>query len=369
MQGHILSTKYLLLQERVQKHPLITYFSTRRIYTMILVTGATGLVGTHLLVRLIQDKKSVRALYRTETKKEHAKKVFSSYFPEKGEHLFETIQWVQTDISDIPTLTEAFEDVTYVYHCAAKISFDPSHYKKLRKANIEGTANIVNLCLIKNVKKLCYVSSIATLGENISGTPIDENTEWNPEVPNSVYAITKYGAEMEVWRGVQEGLDAVVVNPGIIVGPGFFDNGSGILFKTIHAGMKYYTTGITGYVDIEDVINIMSRLMDGAYTNQRYILVSENMSYKNVFSRIAKGLQKPIPNKEATPLLMKAGYHAQRIGHFFFRTKRSIFLSSIQSAFSNSHYNNDKIKTTLDYNFITIEKSIQKTATYFLNQE
>ncbi|WP_271765694.1 NAD-dependent epimerase/dehydratase family protein [Aquimarina algiphila] len=336
---------------------------------MILVTGATGLVGTHLLVRLIKDKQSVRALYRTEAKKEHAKKVFSSYFSEEEEHLFETIQWVQTDISDIPTLTEAFEDVTHVYHCAAKISFNPSHYKKLRKANIEGTANIVNLCLIQNVKKLCYVSSIATLGENISGAAIDENAEWNPEVPNSVYAITKYGAEMEVWRGVQEGLDAVVVNPGIIIGPGFFNSGSGFLFKRIHAGMKYYTTGITGYVDIEDVINIMTRLMNSTFTNQRYILVSENISYKSAFSMIAKGLQKSIPRKKATPFLMKIAYHAQRISHFFFRTKRSVFLSSIRSAFSNSYYNNDKIRTTLDYDFITMEKSIQKTATYFLNQE
>lgn len=335
---------------------------------MILVTGATGLVGTHLLVKLIQEKDQVvRALYRTETKKEHAKKAFSSYFSGEEKHLFDTIEWVKTDINDVPTLTEAFEKVTHVYHCAAKISFDPSHYKKLRKANIEGTANIVNLCLIKNVQKLCYVSSIATLGEDLSNDPINESAEWNPEVPNSVYAITKYGAEMEVWRGVQEGLNAVIVNPGIIIGPGFFDSGSGYLFKRIHTGMKYYTSGITGYVAIQDVTNIMHQLMKGTYNNQRYILVGENLSYKNAFSMIAKALNKSIPKKKVTPFLMKIAYHAQRISHTFFRTKRSIFRSSIRSAFSKKYYENDKVKKELIYSFSPIEKSIKQTATIFLN--
>lgn len=336
---------------------------------MILVTGATGLVGTHLLVELIKQNDTVRALYRSNTKKESAKKVFSFYFPEEKKHLFDQIDWVQADLNDIPKLTEAFEGVTHVYHCAAKISFNPSHYKELRKVNIEGTANIVNLCIIKKVKKLCYISSIATLGKNLLNTPIDEKAEWNPETTNSVYAITKYGAEMEVWRGVQEGLNAVIVNPGIIIGPGFFNTGSGYLFKRIHAGMSYYTTGITGFVAIQDVIAIIHQLMNGNYTNQRYILVGENLSYKNAFTKIAEALHKTPPKKKASPFLMKIAYYAQGISYIFFRTNRSIFKSSIRSAFSTTHYENDKVKKELMHTFYPIEKSIQETATYFLNEQ
>ncbi len=332
---------------------------------MILVTGATGLVGTHLLIKLVQQKEPIRALYRSDRKKAYAKKVFSYYFSESND-LFDQIDWVQTDINDIPSLSAAFDQVTKVYHCAAKISFNPAHYKKLRRVNIGGTANIVNLCLIHTVEKLCYVSSIATLGESITGKPIDENEEWNPEVPNSVYAITKYGAEMEVWRGVQEGLNAVIVNPGIIIGPGFFDGGSGFLFKRINAGMKYYTTGASGFVGVTDVIQIMCSLMNGDYTNERYILVAENLNYQNAFGMIAKGLKKPAPTKKASPFMMNMAYYVQQISHTLFRTKQSIFKSSIRSAFSISHYKNEKIKKELNYEFIAIEKAIEETATLFL---
>ncbi|WP_062056762.1 NAD-dependent epimerase/dehydratase family protein [Aquimarina longa] len=334
---------------------------------MILVTGATGLVGGHLLVKLVKENYSIRALYRTETKKEQTRKVFLYYFPnEEGEELFNTIDWVNCTINDIPALTEVFEGITHVYHCAAKISFNPSDYKELRKTNIEGTANIVNLCLLNNIEKFCYVSSIATLGESSFNSPVDESTEWNPETPNSVYAITKYGAEIEVWRGIHEGLNAVIVNPGIIIGPGYFDSGSGYLFKRIHEGMNYFTTGITGYVAIKDVITIMHQLMNGPYNNQRYILIGENISYKNVFCKIATALNKPIPKKKVSPLLMKVAYYIQHIGHTFFRTKQSIFKSSIRGAFLITYYDNNKIKKELTYSFIPIEKSIKETAHYFL---
>ncbi|MCK8520887.1 NAD-dependent epimerase/dehydratase family protein [Aquimarina sp. D1M17] len=332
---------------------------------MILVTGATGLVGAHLVMKLVREQKKVRALYRSETKKEQFKKLFDYYF-EQDESLYNTIEWYQGDLTDIPSLTDAFDNITQVYHCAAKISFDPSHFKKLRKVNIEGTANIVNLCLIHSIKKLCYVSSIAALGENSTGEYIDETAEWNPEIPNSVYAISKYGAEMEVWRGIQEGLQAVIVNPGIIIGPGFFNSGSGILFKRINSGMKYYTTGTSGYIGVNDVVDIMYLLTTGNYSNQRYILTAKNMSYQSAFTQIAKALNKPVPSKKISPFTMNIAYELQRIGHFLFRTKRSIFKSSIRSAFTVSLYKNDKIKETLNYKFTPVEQAIKETATLLL---
>ncbi|TPN87535.1 NAD-dependent epimerase/dehydratase family protein [Aquimarina algicola] len=333
---------------------------------MVLVTGATGLVGTHMLIKLIKEQSQIRALYRTEAKKEKAKTVFLSYFSKKEEYLFDTIDWVKADINDIPALSEAFKGITHVYHCAAIISFDISQYKKLRKVNIEGTANIVNLSLVHNVQKLCHVSSIATLGDSINGQLIDENAEWNPEVKNSVYAITKYGAEMEVWRGTQEGLNAIIVNPGVIIGPGFFYDGSGYIFKKIYNGMPYYTNGVTGYVGIEDVVNLMFLLTNSEFTRERYIVVSENLSFQKAFEMIAKHLQKPIPKKEITPFLMKGAYYMQRFGRVLFNTKQVIFKPSIKSAFSKSIYKNDKIIQALDYNFIPIENTIKKTAKFFL---
>ncbi|MBW1295301.1 NAD-dependent epimerase/dehydratase family protein [Aquimarina litoralis] len=335
---------------------------------MILVTGATGLVGTHLLIKLLHEKEQIRALYRTEEKKEYAKSVYLQCCNLEDQIAFDTIEWIQCDLTDIPTLTKAFLGVTKVYHCAAMISFNPSHFKKLRKTNIEGTANIVNLSLIHNIQKLCYVSSIATLSENTLQTPINESSEWNPEISDSVYAITKYGAEMEVWRGTQEGLDAVIVNPGIIIGPGFYNSGSGYLFKKIFKGMKYYTTGTTGYVAVEDVVEIMFRLTNSTIKNQRYILVGENLSFKSAFTMIAKSLQKKAPKTKISPLTIKIAYYLQEFSHFFFRTKKILFKSSIKSAFTNSFYENEKIKKELSYNFVSIEKAIKTTASFFLKQ-
>ncbi len=335
---------------------------------MILVTGATGLVGTHLLIKLVEEKHQVRALYRTIDKKEYAKNIFVQCCKPEDKNAFDTIDWVQGDLNDIPNLTNAFDGITHVYHCAAMISFNPSHYKKLRKTNIQGTANVVNLSLIHNIQKLCYVSSIATISENNLQKPINETSEWNPEISDSVYAITKYGAEMEVWRGTQEGLDTVIVNPGIIIGRGFYNSGSGYLFKKIHKGMKFYTTGTTGYVAVNDVVKIMHRLMNSEIKNQRYILVSENLSFKSAFSMIAKALNKPTPKKKVSPFLMKVAFYLQKFSHIFFRTKRTIFKSSIKSAFSNSFYENDKIKKELTYSFTPMEKAIETTASFFQKQ-
>ena len=197
---------------------------------MILVTGGTGLVGSHLLYELTLKNEFVRAIYRNEKKLSVVKKIFS-YYTKTPDLLFNKIQWIQADLLDVTLLIEAFKDVRWVYHCAAFVSLEPNKYLKLRKTNIEGTANIVNLCLSNGIEKLCYVSSVAALGKPLNNLEIDENSLWNPEAPNSLYGITKYGAEMEVWRGTQEGLNAVIVNPGVILGPGIWNDGSGQIFK------------------------------------------------------------------------------------------------------------------------------------------
>ena len=265
---------------------------------MILVTGGTGLVGSHLLYKLVSNGQNVRAIYRREKTLKRVAHVFS-YFSNNAENLFNSIDWVEADLNDIPKLQKAFEGITHVYHCAAFVSFEPNKYHQLRKINIKGTANIVNLCISYSVKKLCYVSSIAAIGHHEDSSKlITEQTAWNPEDDNSVYAITKYGAELEVWRGTQEGLDAVIVNPGIILGAGYWKGGSsGNLFRKIHEGMKYYVNGVVGYVDVFDVVDAMVLLMNSNIKNENYILVSENLSFKDFQYKVAKKLKvKPPKN-------------------------------------------------------------------------
>ncbi len=332
---------------------------------MILVTGGTGLVGAHLLYKLSLSENKIRATYRSQSKIEKTKHVFS-YFTDDVKSLFNKIEWVEADLLDIPKLTDAFNDITKVYHCAALVSFDPNEYLKLRRTNIEGTANIVNLCLANKVKKLCYVSSIATLGKTEDNSAITEDTHWNPEDDNSVYGITKYGAEMEVWRATQEGLNAVIVNPGVILGGGFWKSGSGWLFKKIHKGLKYYTTGTVGYIDVNDVVDAMIKLMKSDINNERYILVAENWSFKDFAIKVAENLKVDLPKKEAKPWLLNLAWRLDWLNYFFTRKYRKLTKQMAKSVLTNRHFSSNKIKNDLKFEFTPIDDSILETCDLFL---
>ena len=335
---------------------------------MILVTGGTGLVGSHLLFELVNNNQKVRAIYRNIEKLQAVKKVFS-YFTEDVTTLFDKIEWLEADILDIPLLTEAFKDITHVYHCAALISFDPKDYYKLRKTNIVGTANIVNFCIAKNIEKLCYVSSISTLGNNEDNSLIDEETFWNPEADNSVYGISKYGAEMEVWRGTQEGLDVVIVNPGIILGAGFWDSGSGLLFKKVYNKLPYYVTGTSGYVDVKDVVQCMLLLMKSNIINERFTIVAKNLSFKKFTEIAAQYLKVKAPKKKVTPIMLEIGWRADWLKSFLTGRPRSLTKQNAATVFTITDYDNQKIIKALDYTFLPIEKSIETVSEQFLKEQ
>lgn len=333
---------------------------------MILVTGGTGLVGSHLLFKLTQKGHRVRAIFRNDKKIEAVKHVFS-YYTDNVDAYFSKIEWVEGDITDIPKLTEAFKGITHVYHCAAFISFDPNYYHSLRQINIEGTANVVNLCISKNVEKLCYVSSIAAVGNEPSEALITEESSWNKDEDHSVYAITKYGAEMEVWRACQEGLDVVIVNPGVIIGPGFWRFGSGGFFKRIFKGLKYYTTGTTGYVSVDDVVNIMTLLMDGNIKNERYIVIAENLSFQSFFTKIANALNVEAPKKKASPLLLQIAWRMDWLRSKIKDKHRRLVRHSVNSIQSITDYDNSKIKRDLNYEFNSVDSAISSTSQHFLS--
>lgn len=334
---------------------------------MILLTGGTGLVGAHLLYRLVSDDENVRAIYRTKRKLENVKQVFSCY-TEDVQTLFDNIEWVKADLLDVPALDEALHDIEYVYHCAAFVSFEPDKYQQLRRTNIEGTANVVNLCISNKVKKLCYVSSIATIGNALKNEPITEDTHWNPEDDNNVYAITKYGAEMEVWRATQEGLDAVIVNPGVILGAGIWRYGSGSIFKKVHKGLKYYTSGSVGLVSVTDVVDIMIQLLKSDIKNERYILVAENLSYKSFLQTIAKALNVKPPSTLAQPWLLQIGWRLDWLKRKLTGKRRSLTKHLAQSLDTQKNYSNAKITETLTYEFEPIREVISKTGNLYLKQ-
>lgn len=324
---------------------------------MILVTGGTGLVGAHLLYKLASSNQKVRAIYRNEHKLSNVKSVFSCYTG-NYEPLFNSIEWIEADILNIPSLSEAFKNITHVYHCAAFVSFEPDKYQLLRRTNIEGTANIVNFCISYNIKKLCYVSSIATLGNELNNKSITEETNWNPEADNSVYAITKYGAEMEVWRGTQEDLNAVIVNPGVILGAGIWHYGTGSLFKKARKGFKYYTSGSVGLINVEDVITIMVKLMKSDINNERFVLVAENWSYKDFLQALSNSVNTKPPKKLASVWLLNIGWKIDWLVHKLTGKRRQLTKHLAQSLTSKTFYSSNKVKDALKHNFKPIDETI-----------
>ena len=316
---------------------------------MILVTGATGLVGSHLLVQLLQENEEVKALFRSEKQIEKVKNVFAFY---NQTALFDKINWVKGDITDIPSLEIAFENITHVYHCAALISFDPSDEDELRKINIEGTANVVNCCIDFGIKKLCHVSSIAALGNpKEHETTITEETEWNPEELHSDYAITKYGAEMEVFRGHQEGLEVVIVNPGVIFGYGFLKKGSDVIIQSVKKGLSFYTKGNIGIVSVADITNCMIKLMKSPINGERYTLVGENISTKALLDFIAEELKMKKPSIEATKWMTSIAWRMDWLLSKIVNRKRRLTRSTATSSHSTTTFDTSKMERELNFTF------------------
>ena len=259
---------------------------------MILLTGATGLLGSHIAYELLQQGKKIRALKRKDSNSTLTEKIFSFYTNEHIE-LLNSIEWVEGDVLDLGSLEDAMVGITHVYHCAAMVSFLPKEKDKMMQVNIEGTANVVNAAMHAGVKKLCHISSIAALGSTIDGSLITEETWWKNNPSNSYYAISKYGAEREVWRAAEEGLNVVIVNPSFIIGPGDTSKSSSEAFGILRKGASWYTNGVNGYVDVRDVAHAAIKLIESDVLNQRFILNAANLSYRSFFDKVLVQLNKP----------------------------------------------------------------------------
>jgi dihydroflavonol-4-reductase len=325
---------------------------------MILITGASGLVGSHLIFELVHSGLPVRALKRPGSSLEMPKKVFSLY-SDKPEEEFSKIEWVEGDILDIFSLEDAMVGVDEVYHCAALVSFLPEDKKKLIRINTEGTANVVNAAIAGKVRKLCHVSSIAALGrpENQSDI-IDENLVWKTSRHNSIYAISKYGAEREVWRGTAEGLDAVVVNPSIILGVAGPGMGSSRIFNTMWNGLKVYPPGKNGFVDVRDVVRAMILLMKSEIRNERFILNAENLTYSKLFEIMAKAMGKPAPKIKVSPVMSGIAWRLEKMRSMITGVKPLITQETAHTATQHYEYSSDKIRNQLGFRFLPMEETI-----------
>lgn len=313
---------------------------------MILITGATGSLGSELIRQLLLKGEKVRAIKRDTS-------VIPQILENEG-----LIEWYNADILDYFALRDAMEGVSKVYHCAAFISFKPADKKHMLRVNVEGTVNVLNLCMEHNIDKFLHVSSVAAVGNSKKGALITEEDHWEFNSDQSAYSISKYKSEMEVFRAGAEGLKTVVINPSIIIGKNVGNEGSGQLFNTLRKGMKYYPQGSFGYVDVEDVAKIMILLMDSDISDERFIISAENWSYRDFFTEISRQFGQPSPVMALKPWMLQLAYFGTRIISSLSGKNYGLTKDIIRSASKKRNYSNDKIKKALNLDFRSINESI-----------
>ncbi|HLT42202.1 MAG TPA: NAD-dependent epimerase/dehydratase family protein [Sphingobacteriaceae bacterium] len=315
---------------------------------MILVTGGTGFIGSYLIKQLLSSGKSIRAIKRRDS---IVPKILQSN---------SQIEWVEADLLDYFSLQEAFKGVSEVYHCAALVSYRPDDKKRIMQVNVEGTTHIVNLCLDCQAK-LVYVSSVAALGENEKGRDIDEKSYWIWSKHTSRYSISKFEAEREVWRGIAEGLLAVIVNPSVVIGVSNGKSESGRIFELLEKGLNLYPSGSAGFVDVNDVATIMVELMSRTDAlGKGFILNGRNISYKELFTKYSVLSGNPPPKYRVSYGLMGIAWRIvsllRGLGIKRFGLTKEIALASLKK----STYSNKKISDALNYSFKPLEESLEE---------
>lgn len=320
----------------------------KNLSSVILITGGTGFIGSYLIKHLLSSEKSIRSIKRSNS-------IIPDFLKNHSQ-----IEWVDADVVDYFALEDAFEGVSEVYHCAAMVSYATEDKKQLMKVNVEGTTHIVNLCLEKQVK-LLYVSSVAALGDNLNGKEVTEKNHWEWDRRKNNYSISKYEAEREVWRGIAEGLQAIIVNPSVVIGVSHGRSESSKIFKLLEKGLNFYPSGSLGFVNVEDVVKIMIQLMarPDAYGNA-YLLNESNISYKELFLKYALLSGKPAPKHVANKSTMEIAWRLAAILKAFgikhFELTREIAQASIRK----HSYSNKKIVETLNYSFKSLDQSLEE---------
>jgi len=328
---------------------------------MIFVTGGTGFLGAHLLAKLSYSDKKIIASKRTSSDLGYAKKVFDIYAPGN----FEKISWVDVDFFDTYELEDLLHNIEEVYHCASQVSFHEKDHDKMIKNNVTITGNLVDAALFCGIKKFMFASSVAALGRSAQAEIIDESRIWKTDPVNTKYGLSKYKSEMEVWRGYEEGLPVIVVNPSMILGYCRWTEGTGRMFEKAYNGMKFYTKGYTGWVDVNDVCDCMIRLMQKETFGERYVVVSETQPYRQIFDWMAEALNKPKAQKPANMNMAKWLVRVEKIRSKLSGKEPLITTETLRNASLECTYVNDKIKKELNFTFKPVKQTIEETANLF----
>ncbi|HMJ47732.1 MAG TPA: NAD-dependent epimerase/dehydratase family protein [Ferruginibacter sp.] len=313
---------------------------------MILVTGGSGLLGTTLIEQLLSAGHTVKATWN--------KTPLPSF---DGRLLRE-----QCDILDVVALQEVMEGISKVFNCAGLVSFHPKDKQRLYKINVEGTANIVNAAVNAGVEKMVHVSSVSSLGRIREDGPINESMHWTPATSNSTYGHSKYLGEMEVWRGIAEGLNAVIVNPVIILGPGKPEESSTAIFRSVLEEFPWYTNGSTGFVDVRDVVKAMILLMDSDVTGERFIISAENRDYRDVFNMIAKDFNKKSPHKKVSSFMASLVWRLQAARYILTGSPPLVTRETARTAMTKASFDNSKLKNFFPgFQYYPLQQTITDT--------
>lgn len=336
---------------------------------MIFLTGATGLVGSEIAYRLLHKGEKVIALKREQSDTSLIERHFDARNADQ-KHL-NNLKWVNGDLLDVSFLEEALQNCATVIHAAALVSFHEADRIEMNKVNIEGTANLVNAALDAGIQKFGYVSSTAAIGRGKPGNKdaVNEETKWFSGKNTSNYAVSKHYAEREVWRGMEEGLNIYLVNPGIVVGPGNWESSSAKTFSTLYNGLKFYTSGSNGFVDVRDVAQVLLTIMEKDLSARRYLLIGENMTFKRYFELLSYALNKKPPHIKAGKLLAQTARFTEMLKSWFTGSKPLITGETIQSAFTQTRYDSSRILKDLpDFSFTPVSEAVEVTAKRFLSE-
>jgi dihydroflavonol-4-reductase len=323
---------------------------------MVLVTGGTGFLGGYIIKELVNKGIPVRAIRRSNN--------LPSFIPDS---ILNQVDWMEADILDLVGLEEAMEGIDTIIHSAAKVSFNGRHRQEMFRINIDGTANVVNLAIEKNIQYFVHVSSVAALGRKTDGAIVTEEKQWEDSKINTNYAISKYQAEMEVWRGIAEGLRAVIVNPSTILGYGNWNSSSCAIFKTAYTEFPWYTSGINGFVDVEDVAKVIVMLAQKNIWGERFILNADNWTFRQLLTTIADGFGKKHPSMHATPAIGSIAWRLEKFKKFFSGKPPLLTSESARIAQSRTFFDNRKILSALsDFSFTPLQQTISKACENYL---
>jgi nucleoside-diphosphate-sugar epimerase len=323
----------------------------------ILVTGGTGFLGSYIIKELVEKDYVVRAMRRNNK--------LPSYISKR---ILDKVEWIDGDVLDVMLLEEAMKSIDTVIHAAGVVSFVKKERKKMYDVNVVGTANVVNMALEKNVRRFIHISSVAALGRKTNGAHVNEEKKWEESKVNTHYATSKYKAELEVWRGISEGLEGVILNPSTILGYGDWNAGSCAIFKNVYEEFSWYAPGINGFVDVEDVARATLLLMESEISEKRFIINGDTWSFKKLQDTIAGSFGKKSPSKHTTPFLMAIAWRLEKWKSFFSGQRPLLTKESARVAQSQTYFENEKILKALPgFSFTPLEESIKKACENYMS--